>query len=308
MQKIIILVGPPGSGKTSRANQILAEKSLDTEKWVRVNKDSLRSMMYNAFIDADEVVIHATMLAVLKNITTNVVLDNTNCRISNLKELIDSLSKQYHVELEFVRDELTDEQLIDINNGRFRNEKLNHTVLLSILQSYRHLIKHKEELLNYANVQNNKVKTSKSGHSYINNKPNGRPKAVIVDIDGTVAHMVDRSPFEWDKVGNDVPDYAIVELVQLLDEDYEIIFVSGRSDACREETNAWLDKNLDMGFYKLYMRKDGDFRKDAVIKKEIYDSFKDTYDVRFALDDRNQVVEFWRSIGVKCLQVEEGNF
>ncbi len=32
------------------------------------------------------------------------------------------------------------------------------------------------------------------------------------------------------------------------------------------------------------------------------------YTIKFVLDDRNQVVEFWRSLGLTVLQVAEGDF
>ena len=57
------------------------------------------------------------------------------------------------------------------------------------------------------------------------------------------------------------------------------------------------------------MRKEGDHRRDSIVKKEIYDTLiKDEFDVEFVLDDRQQVVDMWREIGLKCLQVAEGNF
>jgi hypothetical protein len=57
------------------------------------------------------------------------------------------------------------------------------------------------------------------------------------------------------------------------------------------------------------MRKKGDFRKDSVVKKEIYEKYiKDNFNILFCLDDRNQVVNMWREIGIKCLQVQDGDF
>ena len=35
---------------------------------------------------------------------------------------------------------------------------------------------------------------------------------------------------------------------------------------------------------------------------------KDKYQVDYVLDDRNQVVEMWRSLGLTCLQVADGDF
>ena len=57
------------------------------------------------------------------------------------------------------------------------------------------------------------------------------------------------------------------------------------------------------------MRKNGYNKKDSIVKKEIFDEYiKDKYYVEFILDDRNQVVDMWREMGLTCLQVAEGNF
>jgi hypothetical protein len=59
----------------------------------------------------------------------------------------------------------------------------------------------------------------------------------------------------------------------------------------------------------LFMRKSGDYRKDSVVKKEIYERhIKEDFNVEFVLDDRDQVVKMWREQGLVCLQVAEGNF
>lgn len=57
------------------------------------------------------------------------------------------------------------------------------------------------------------------------------------------------------------------------------------------------------------MRPEGDIRKDSIVKREIFENYiRDYYNIQFVLDDRNQVVEMWRSLGLKCLQVAEGDF
>lgn len=60
----------------------------------------------------------------------------------------------------------------------------------------------------------------------------------------------------------------------------------------------------------LYIRKAKDFRKDAIIKRELYEAhIKGRYDVLMVLDDRDQVVKMWRQeLGLPCLQVDYGNF
>ena len=57
------------------------------------------------------------------------------------------------------------------------------------------------------------------------------------------------------------------------------------------------------------MRPENDNRQDSIVKREIFEQYiKGVYDIEFVLDDRNQVVEMWRSLGLKCLQVQEGDF
>jgi len=134
-------------------------------------------------------------------------------------------------------------------------------------------------------------------------------KLVLVDIDGTVSHRTNREPFEYDKVSSDRPDHKTIEVITALwKAGYKIIFISARDDSCFEDSYEWLRLNCPP-FIKLYMRKTGDSRKDAVIKEEIYrEHIEPFYDVFCVFDDRNQVVDMWRSIGLKCFQPEPGDF
>jgi hypothetical protein len=57
------------------------------------------------------------------------------------------------------------------------------------------------------------------------------------------------------------------------------------------------------------MRQTDDNRKDSIIKEEIYDAhIRGKYNVLFVLDDRDQVVQMWRSLGLTVLQCNEGDF
>lgn len=137
--------------------------------------------------------------------------------------------------------------------------------------------------------------------------------AIIVDIDGTLALRGDRTPYDWDRVGEDLPNEPIVDLVRALDNhlDPTIIYVSGRSDVCRAETMAWLEKTVCyVGVNEpLFMREHGDNRPDYVVKREIFDKhIRGLYDVKYVIDDRETVVAMWRSLGLTVLQVAEGKF
>lgn len=132
---------------------------------------------------------------------------------------------------------------------------------------------------------------------------------VVVDIDGTVATRTNRDPFDYSKVLDDAPKPDVIEVVaSLWRAGHKIIFVTARDDSCFDDTYEWLTLNCPP-FIKLYMRKTGDTRSDGVIKREIYENLiKPEYTVLCTIDDRQRVVDMWRSIGLTCLQVDYGNF
>lgn len=140
---------------------------------------------------------------------------------------------------------------------------------------------------------------------------NGKSKAIVVDIDGTLADMRGvRGPFEWDKVGDDKPHEDIIELVQMYNQKgYFVIVVSGRDACCKKATKIWLQTH-NVPFHNLYMRPLGDVRRDALVKFELYNSWIEPYwDVHLVIDDRQQTVDMWREYAeLRCLQVAPGNF
>lgn len=133
--------------------------------------------------------------------------------------------------------------------------------------------------------------------------------AIIVDIDGTLAKMNGRGPFEWHRVGEDKVNHPVRDIVMAMKKTHAIIIFSGRDGVCRTETINWLNENR-IHYDKIFMREEGNNEKDAIIKRRLYDTFiKDKYNVNFVLDDRNQVVDMWRKdLGLTCLQVDYGYF
>ena len=138
------------------------------------------------------------------------------------------------------------------------------------------------------------------------------PGAVICDLDGTLAWMQGRSPYDGTKVDEDKIDPQLRDLLVLLRHmGFTLLFVSGRegTEECRTKTQKWLESYFDNHGFKLFMRKEKDYRGDEVIKKEIYDTYiKDKYYIATVFDDRNKVVNMWRKEGLLCCQVAEGDF
>jgi len=141
-------------------------------------------------------------------------------------------------------------------------------------------------------------------------KTDGLPKCIIVDIDGTLALMNGRYVYGSKEAINDVVNTPVKELINLYDdENYVIILLSGRAHDELVITKEFLKKN-DIWYDRIILRKEGDIREDSIIKKELYEeNIKGIYDVKFVLDDRNQVVDMWRKdLKLPCFQVYYGDF
>lgn len=134
-------------------------------------------------------------------------------------------------------------------------------------------------------------------------------KAIIVDIDGTLAKMNGRGPFEWHRVGEDKINEAVQLLVGLYSYKGEVIIFSGRDSVCRDITIEWLKKHK-IPCDNLFMRPEKNYEKDAIIKRRLYDEHVNgKYEIEFVVDDRNQVVDMWRKdLGLTCFQVDYGDF
>ena len=154
-------------------------------------------------------------------------------------------------------------------------------------------------------------------------------KIVIFDLDGTLAIINKRrikagSPtgdkpqknkMDWDvfhdpsNIALDEPNVPVIKMAQLFAEDgFLIVIFSGRSIKTGHTTRAWLTRNR-VPFHKLVMRDDKrHFMPDNELKKQFLDEHVDINDVFMVVDDRQQVVDMWRSLGLTVFQVAEGNF
>jgi predicted kinase len=138
-----------------------------------------------------------------------------------------------------------------------------------------------------------------------------KPKAVLIDIDGTVAiHEGIRGHHEYDKVWKDAPNYNVIRMVRAaIDAGYKPLFMSGRPDSCEDDTRRWINREVYSGSYELIMRRAGDHRPDYLVKYELFNKHvRDNYFVVGAFDDRDQVVNMYREIGITVFQVAPGNF
>ena len=143
-------------------------------------------------------------------------------------------------------------------------------------------------------------------------------RAVIFDIDGTVAdithrrHFVASKPKNWAAFNQtmhmDAPKHDIIAIMDTFRQENAIIMCSGRGMEWMQVTMDWLGKH-GVVYDRLYMRPVKDYRADNIIKKELLDQIiADGFEPWLVFDDRDQVVKMWRENGITCCQVAEGNF
>ncbi len=134
------------------------------------------------------------------------------------------------------------------------------------------------------------------------------PTAVVFDMDGTLALLGGRNPYDAFHCDRDPIHRPVLAMADVLAAHYTLLIVSGRYEKFRPQTETWLANNA-VQYAELLMRPDGDNRNDAIIKAEIFrDKIAPKYNVHCAFDDRDRVVAMWRFLGVPCFQVQEGNF
>lgn len=147
----------------------------------------------------------------------------------------------------------------------------------------------------------------------------------IFDLDGTLANIDHRVPIlrdteledgtRWQHFYEACPSDTLIQPVATLFNalsGYRTWIWTGRGEEVRGLTCDWL---YNKGLYEEYntalrMRATGDHRTDAMIKEEWLLSLSedDRRDLVCVFDDRDSVVDMWRSHGITCMQVASGAF
>lgn len=303
--KLTITRGLPGSGKTTLALAWVAEDPIHR---ARVNRDTLRAMCHDgAWLGQDTEkqitsVRDAAVTALLKR-GVNVIVDDTNLPSRTARDLR-RLATLARAEFEVI--DLTDMALdVCLARNALRDPPA-RVPEDRIRDMHARYVAGKPHPLPIAEEPDD----AQALKPYV--APVGAPKAILVDIDGTTALMAGRSPYDETRVAEDRPNVPVIAAVEAMHAaGYSVVFVSGRTEACRLATATWLRTHLPkVGVHAaLHMRPEGDMRKDAVVKAEIFDrEIRDNYDVVAVFDDRRQVVDMWRSLGLTVLQVAPGEF
>jgi predicted kinase len=285
---LVMTIGLPGCGKSTWA---LQEVERGKGRVKRVNKDDLRTMVdggrWSRQNEKQIIKIQDRLVRGFLEDGFNVIVDNTGFGWDkHFCALASEMRVQYEVQ------DFTDVPLeVCIARDLTRLNSVGKDVIVGMWEKW---LKPPPEVIEYVP---------------------GLPNAVLVDIDGTLAHLAPgadgtiRNVYDGSRVHEDALDEVVASLVRRETKAGRFVIVmSGRDSEYREVTERWLSAK-GVHYDALYMRAEGDKRKDSIVKRELFDQHvRGRFNVLYVLDDRDQVVRGWRQMGLKCLQVAEGNF
>ncbi len=298
--QILILVGAPGSGKTTFAKYFIRTE----ENWMRVCRDDFRAMHFATTLSPREEygitdMIDSTIEGLLKR-RKNVLIDATHCKAEYINHYIEKFN--HLADISFKVFSLDAETIAERCEKRFK--ETGKYISKSVQTRYIKELAQLKKKFDFStrpklDIRNIRVEQDPT-----------LPKAIICDLDGTLALMDNRNPFDATHADEDGLNEAVANTLRLFSkEGYQILLVSGREEKFREPTIRFLEKH-NITYHQLWMRKSTDYRKDAIVKSEIFERLiQGKYYIEFVLDDRNQVVDMWRQeLGLNCFQVNYGDF
>lgn len=293
MNKLTLLVGPPGSGKSTLAKVYVAKG------YRYISQDSHGKAHLDYF--------HLAVAA-----GEDIIVDRMNFnKIQRSRYLDPAKAAGYETEIVVLHEPYQvcfDRCIARKDHETIKDETNARSALNTFFTKYERV----------ADGEANKV---------VRVWPEGdKPPAIICDLDGTLCdvshrrHFVRRSEGEkkdWNSffkgMSDDLPHDWCADLIISMSKTTHIVYCSGRPDNWRICTEVWLDKHnlLDLatGPTALFMRPRNDSRQDSIVKEIILDfEILTRFTPFFMIDDRQQVVDMWRSRGYTCLQCDEGDF
>ncbi len=279
-QELIMMMGIQGSGKSFWAKEFVKKNPYS----VRLNNDEFRLTFFNrAWDEKDTKLVDAArekLIVEFLESGATVIVDNMNLS-PKYETRYRQLAEKYKIAFK-IQDFTGVPLQICIDRDKLRERPVGEKV---IRKTHKQFIAKEPPKI----VLDPKL-----------------PDAIICDLDGTLALMCDRSPYDEAKSDCDfVNDYVYWAISNMVAHDgRDVILMSGRDEGRgREATERWLEKN-NVPYDYLYMRKAGDVRADDIIKEELYNEHvKGKFNISAVFDDRLRVCRLWYRLGLPLFRV-----
>lgn len=291
--KITILIGIPASGKSTWSKDYIRNNA-DT---VRVNRDDFRLMLKSAQMTEPKIedmittLVDATITQSLLR-KCNVLVDATNLKVGYIKSFIEKF--KYSADIDYRVFDISLEKALERDTKR--EATVGEAVIKKLYKDYKILM----DSFDFQPV-------TKTDRKHLT--PNFESKledAVIFDIDGTLALMGKRGPFDWLSTYKDDVNQIVAEHLEFhISKGRKVFILTGRDEVCREVTEDWLDLH-ELDYDELYMRPKDDYRKDTIIKKEIYKrEIEGKFNILAVYEDRISVSKQWNDMGLFVFNVNQ---
>ena len=306
MRYCVICRGLPASGKSTWAREQLAK---EPKRWRRVNRDDLRAMSNPPVWsrDSEDFIIKVQNAMIRQAFADgyDVIVDNCHVSAQSIKMLYKIAEDVGDVTVREKAFNTTAKECLVRNAKREGSARVPDKVITEMSYKARHGFTDKETYFPPKGMTGEPVVQDVS-----------LPHAIICDLDGTLALMGDRNPYDASKCDTvDKPNWPVIKCVTAMHaKGYTIIFMSGREEKDRAPSERFIIRWAKGDLYKtipyqLHMRATGDKRKDNIVKRELFDAHvAGKFYVEFVCDDRDQVVKMWREMGLTTFQVAEGSF
>lgn len=307
-KKLVLLVGPPGSGKSTLALE-MTQNYHCPENTARINQDSQGK-------DGHKEYFNTAMSAGASLIVIDRMNFNKEQRERYLKPAREAGYETKIIVLQTARHLCFTRMGSREDHPTIKDLKSASSAMNTFMKQYERPTKDEADELEFILCNTN----SSDQRDLVQSKSS----CIVVDLDGTLCNVdhrlhhvkrtEDKKP-DWKSFFKEIPNDSVnewcSEIIRMMGtgyETYKIVYASGRPVSYRKETEEWLKKH-DLLIGPVFMRERNDFRADTLAKEAILDfCIEPSYNIKFILDDRDQVVRMWRKRGFTCLQVAEGDF
>ena len=287
--KIIVLQGPPASGKSTFAKELAKAGT----PYVIVNRDSIREGRGEYWIPDQEDYIsdmeeYAVRSAVKRSLIP--IIDATNLNPKTIEKW-ENLAKELNCGIEYKKFYIPFKEALERDSKRERS--VGKKVLINFYTKYFY-----DEYVKEVGYDDRKIYEG-----------NHKSPCVVIDLDGTTMLHNGRLPFDWNKVSTDIFDPRMLKIINKFYESaVKIIFLTGRPESVRNATDDCLNSKLWFS-YELIMRPVNDNRPGDVLKKDLWEKYIDPYhNTLCVFEDSNKCVDMWRDLGLLTCQVANGDY